>query len=65
MLLSIGKVSKISGKHVNSIRYLEVSGLLLPSKKSNKGTRYYSLEQVEEFFGKDNLDMGKLKKEMN
>jgi hypothetical protein len=63
MLLSIGKVSKITGKPIGSIRYLEESEMLIPFKKSKGGTRYYSLEQVEEYFGKDNLDISKLNKE--
>lgn len=62
MLLSIGKVSKITGKPVSSIRYLEENEMLIPFKKSKGKTRYYSLEQIEEYFGKDNLDMGKLNK---
>lgn len=62
MLLSIGKVSKITGKPIGSIRYLEENGMLVPFKKSNGGTRYYSLEQIEEYFGKEYLDMSKLNK---
>lgn len=62
MLLSIGKVSKITGKPIGSVRYLEENEMLIPFKKSKGGTRYYSLEQIEEYFGKNNLDMSKLKK---
>jgi len=63
MYLSIGKVSKITGKPIASIRYLHENGMLIPDKISNKGTRYYTLLQVEDYFGKENLNMSKLNKE--
>ena len=36
MLLSIGKVSKITGKPIASIRYLDENEMLIPFKKSNR-----------------------------
>ena len=60
MLYSIGQVSKLIGKPTTTIRYWETNGMLKPTRISDKGTRYYSDEDLEKVFGK--LDWSKLDK---
>lgn len=61
MLYSIGQVSKLVDKPTTTIRYWETNGMLVPTKISDKGTRYYSDTDLENVFGK--LDYEKLKLE--
>ncbi len=45
--LSIGQVAKIRGVNVQSLRYYEKLGILIPAYvNSENGYRYYSLEQI-------------------
>lgn len=46
-LLSIGEVAKIRNINVQSLRYYEKLGILIPAYiNPNSGYRYYSLEQL-------------------
>ena len=45
-IISIGNVSELLGLSVRQIRYYEERGLVLP-ERSKKGTRKYSLQDIE------------------
>lgn len=46
-LLSIGEVAKIRNVNVQSLRYYEKLGILIPAYiNPETGYRYYSLEQI-------------------
>ena len=46
-LLSIGEVAKIRNVNVQSLRYYEKLGILIPAYiNPDTGYRYYSLEQI-------------------
>lgn len=47
MSLTIGKVAKASGLSVETIRYYEREGLLLPTGRSASGYRYYAESSVQ------------------
>lgn len=47
-LISIGKLSEITGVHVQSLRYYEKIGILIPSyTDQNSRYRYYSFSQIK------------------
>lgn len=47
MSLTIGKVAKASGLSVETIRYYEREGLLLPAGRSASGYRFYAESSVQ------------------
>ncbi|WP_419168265.1 MerR family transcriptional regulator [Halobacteriovorax sp.] len=40
-LLKIGELSKVSGVSIDTIRFYENKGLIIPTNRSKKGYRYY------------------------
>ena len=57
MFLSIGKVAKLVGRPVTTVRYWDSSGILVPHRISKGGTRYYTLEQIRELTGNMALEV--------
>ena len=51
-LLSIGKFAKKAGVHPETLKRLEKKGSLVPSYKSEAGTRYYDSSQLSYFRNK-------------
>ena len=49
-ILTIGEFSKAIGKSQGTLRNWERSGKLIPHHKTDGGTRYYTEEQVNEYF---------------
>ena len=52
-LISIGKFAKMAGINPVTLRRMQKSGELMPYRISKGGTRYYSVEQLNEL-GKTN-----------
>ena len=48
---SIGEFSEKIGKTVQTLRNWDKNGSLKPSHRTDGGTRYYSQEQLNHFFG--------------
>lgn len=51
-LLSIGKFAKLVGVTTTTLRQMHKTGELVPIRVSQGGTRYYSMEQVNQLIGK-------------
>lgn len=51
MYIKIGEVARQCGVTTQAVRKWEQSGLLIPAKVLQTGTRYYTQEQVDEFLG--------------
>lgn len=53
-LLSIGKFAKVVGITTTTLRKMHKTGELIPVRVSKGGTRYYSVEQINQLIGKQN-----------
>ena len=49
--MKIGEAAKRLKCSPSALRYWESTGDLIPEKKSKGGTRYYTAEQLDKFFG--------------
>ena len=50
-LLRAGQTAKLLGIHINTLRTLHKQGVLIPAKITDKGTRYYSEQQIKDYIG--------------
>lgn len=58
-MLSIGKFSKASGLSISTLRRWDSEGSFKPDFVSDKGTRYYSIEQLHSLQNKKNTSSNK------
>lgn len=59
-LYSIGKVSKELGVSTETLRNWHKSGVLIPAKVTDGGTRYYSEKQIREYLGIDESEVNNI-----
>lgn len=54
--LSAPEFAKAIGVHINTVNRWAASGQLLPHHTSPGGRRFYSQQQVDDYFGGENSD---------
>ena len=50
-LLRVGQTANLLGIHINTLRTLHKQGVFIPAKITDKGTRYYSEQQIQDYIG--------------